>query len=191
MSDINKLIIDSIPSNNKSISSNVNFESLISKMNLIVTHEAETNTEKTPFMKQKAFGMSAPVAAGAAGAASVGTAGYMGMKALAARTKNIEDAKAKEIAKAVTNAKKVQLNQMAAKGQYDLPNQHVADVSKNTLAGKSGEMTSSMGKAAGQWGQTLKSGMGGVADFAQRNPHLALAATALGGVAALKKLRRK
>lgn len=68
---------------------------------------------------------------------------------------------------------------------------HVATVTKNTLAGKTGDMTTNMGKAAGQWGQSLKSGLGGVADFAANNPHLALAGSALGGLAAIKKLRRR
>lgn len=68
---------------------------------------------------------------------------------------------------------------------------HVANITQNTVAGKSGDMVNRMGQAAGQWGQSIKSGVGGVADFAANNPHLALAATALGGVAALKRLRRR
>lgn len=187
--DINSLVKDSIPSKKTQSSSEIQFESIGIKMRQIVLEQDPNIVNDVPSdVKNVSPGSKwkdKKILAGGAGALALGGGGiYAVMK----RNQLAE----KGAAKAIGGAQMINPNLKQIKMPGDSPTtSQVADISKSTLAGKSGDAAQSMGQAAGQWGQTLKSGMGGAADFASRNPHLALAATALGGVAALKKLRRR
>lgn len=190
--DINDLVKDSIPSK-ENTSSEIAFESLDVKIRNIVlevhpsalTRETPSNADNQDTSPASKWKNKKALALGGAGVLGVGGAGiYAALK----RKENVQRAAANQIKTA--QAVDPNLKQIKIAGNSSTSNQ-VADISKANLSGKTGDAAQNIGQAAGQWGQTIKSGMGGVADFASRNPHLALAASALGGVAALKKLRRR
>ncbi len=185
--DINKIIRDSIPSNNSNLSS-IKFESIDSTMRNIVFEEEPANpSEETPASKWKSKKIA--LGLGGGGVAALGT----GLITKHFRDKREIASNNANIAKRIVNAP--QLHQIKptipTPTQVKLPSSNVADISKNTLSGKSGDAAEAMGKTVGQGGQLLKTALGGVADFAARNPIVALAGGGIAGLAALKKLRRR